>query len=104
MSPSKQVSRTGGGSKTAKILYRPWGLVASILGGMVASKVFHLVWTRVDPQSTDDPPTALQSEYRLGKIVIAALAQGAIYSVVKALIDRGGARLFERWTGEWPGS
>jgi hypothetical protein len=23
--------------------------------------------------------------------------------VVKAAIDRGGARVFQRWTGEWPG-
>ncbi|MCK5890171.1 MAG: DUF4235 domain-containing protein [Aeromicrobium sp.] len=100
MSTSRETEKP---SKTAKILYRPWGLVASILGGLVASKVFHQVWKRVDPQASDDPPTALQSEYRLPKIVLAALAQGAIYSVVKALIDRGGARLFQKWTGEWPG-
>jgi hypothetical protein len=30
--------------------------------------------------------------------------QGAIFSVVKTVIDRQGARLFERLTGEWPGS
>src|SRR5665647_1722657 len=30
--------------------------------------------------------------------------QGAIYSLVKTLIDRGGARAVQRWTGEWPGS
>lgn len=90
-------------SKTAKILYRPWGLAASILGGLVASQIFHQVWKRVDPNASDDPPKPLQSEYRLRKIVIAALAQGAIYAVVKALIDRGGARLFQKWTGEWPG-
>jgi hypothetical protein len=32
-----------------------------------------------------------------------AALQGAIYAVVKAAIDRSGARAFERWTGEWPG-
>ncbi|WP_408632955.1 DUF4235 domain-containing protein [Mycolicibacterium mengxianglii] len=35
---------------------------------------------------------------------MAAAIQGAIYSVVKTLIDRQGARLFEKATGEWPGS
>ncbi|HEX3929631.1 MAG TPA: DUF4235 domain-containing protein, partial [Nocardioides sp.] len=44
----------------------------------------------------------LASGYRLRKVLLAALIQGAIYSVVKALIDRGGARAFERWTGDWP--
>jgi hypothetical protein len=90
-------------SKAAKILYRPWGLVASVLGGLIAGQVFQQVWKRLDPDSSDDPPTPLQSEYSLRKILLAALVQGAVFSVVRALINRGGARAFERWTGEWPG-
>jgi hypothetical protein len=90
-------------SKSAQILYRPWGLVASLLGGLLAGQIFQQVWKRLDPDSSDDPPTPLQSEYRLPKILVAALIQGAIFSAVRALINRGGARVFERWTGEWPG-
>ena len=90
-------------SKAAKILYRPWGLAASLIGGVVAGQVFQQVWKRLDPDSSGDPPKPLQSEYRLRKILVAALVQGAIFSVVRALINRGGARAFERWTGEWPG-
>jgi hypothetical protein len=90
-------------SRSAKILYRPWGLMASLVGGLVAGQVFQQIWKRVDPDSSDDPPKPLQSEYSLQKILVAALVQGAIFSVVRALINRGGARLFQRWTGEWPG-
>jgi hypothetical protein len=90
-------------SKSAKVLYRPWGLVASLLGGLIAGQVFQQVWKRLDPDSSEDPPKPLESEYRLRKILIAALIQGAIFSFVRALINRGGARVFERWTGEWPG-
>ncbi len=90
-------------TRTAKVLYRPWGLAASLLGGLIAGQIFQRVWGRIDPEGTGDPPTPLQSEYRLPKILVAALIQGAIFSVVRALIDRGGARAFERWTGEWPG-
>ena len=90
-------------SKSAKILYRPWGLIASLVGGLIAGQIFQQVWKRIDPGGSDDPPTPLQSEYQLPKILIAALVQGAIFSAVRALINRGGARLFERWTGEWPG-
>jgi hypothetical protein len=90
-------------SKAAKILYRPWGLVASLLGGLIAGQMVQLLWKHLDPGSPDDPPTPLQSEYRLPKILIAALVQGAIFPAVRALINRGGARAFERWTGEWPG-
>jgi len=90
-------------SKSAAILYRPWGLVASLLGGLIAGQVFQQVWRRLDPDSPEDPPKPLESEYRLRKILIAAAVQGAIFTVVRALINRGGARVFERWTGEWPG-
>jgi hypothetical protein len=90
-------------SRSAKILYRPWGLIASLVGGLIAGQVFQQLWKRVDPDASDDPPKPLQSEYPLAKILVAALVQGAIFSVVRALINRGGARLFERWTGEWPG-
>jgi hypothetical protein len=90
-------------STSAQILYRPWGLVASMVGGLIAGQVFQQVWKRLDPDSADDPPKPLQSEYPLRKILFAALIQGAIFSIVRATINRGGARVFERWTGEWPG-
>jgi len=89
---------------TAKILYRPVGLVSSILGGLVASAIFKQVWKRASPGEKPDPPTALQTEYPFKEILLAAAVQGVIYSLVKTVIDRQGARVFERWTGEWPGS
>jgi hypothetical protein len=91
------------GSKSAKILYRPWGMVGSLVGGIVAGQIFQQMWKRLAPGDQEDPPKPLESEYRLRQVLIAALVQGAIFAVVRALINRGGARLFERWTGEWPG-
>ena len=91
-------------SKSARILYRPVGLASSILGGLLAGIVFKQVWRRATPGDRSDPPKALESEYDLKEILIAATVQGAIFSLVKTLIDRGGARVFQRWTGEWPGS
>lgn len=90
-------------SKSAKLLYRPVGMAGSIFGGLVASFIFKQVWQRAAPGDQPDPPKPLESEYPLKQILIAAVVQGAIYSLVKTLIDRGGARAFERWTGEWPG-
>lgn len=93
-------------STSAKVLYRPVGVVSSMAGGMVASAVFKQVWKRVSPSTNEnsDVPGPLESEYPFKEILLAAVLQGAIYAGVKAVIDRQGARAFQRATGEWPGS
>ena len=91
-------------SKSAKMLYRPIGLASSIIGGIVASMIFKQVWRRAAPGDHADPPKALETEYPFKEILVAAAIQGALYSLVKTVIDRGGARAFQRWTGEWPGN
>ena len=85
----------------AKLAYRPVGIIASIAAGAIASAVFKQIWKRVADE--DDAPSAMQSEYSLGQVLLAATIQGAIFAAVKALIDRGGAKGFQRLTGSWPG-
>jgi hypothetical protein len=86
-----------------KALYRPVGWVCSVVAGVVAGVVFKRLWRRITHGDHDKAPSALQSEYGMREILLAATLQGAIAGGVKALIDRGGARAFQRWTGEWPG-
>jgi len=88
-------------SKTAKLAYRPVGLASSVIGGLVAGAVFKQVWRQAP--GPDETPNPLESEYTFREVLMAAAIQGAIFGVVKAAIDRGSARAFQRWTGEWPG-
>ena len=97
------MAREKKGTKTARILYRPIGIMSGILGGIIAGQLFKQVWKYGTPGPNADAPDALQSEYRMRNIVAAAALQGAIFATVKALVDRAGARAFQRWTGEWPG-
>jgi len=91
------------GSTSAKILYRPIGLLSSVVAGVIAGQVFKQTWKHAAPGDQEDAPRALESEYPLRQVLVASAVQGAIFAVVKAAITRGGARVFQRWTGEWPG-
>jgi hypothetical protein len=86
-----------------KALYRPVGWVCSVVAGLLAGVVFKRLWSRITHGEHERAPSALQSEYGTPEILVAAALQGAIAGGVKALIDRGGAKAFQRWTGEWPG-
>lgn len=90
-------------STSAKILYRPIGLVSGIVSGALAGVLFKQLWKVASPSHSKDTPKALESEFPLRAILVAAAVQGAIYATVKALVDRGGARAFEKTFGEWPG-
>jgi chorismate-pyruvate lyase len=88
-------------SKGAKLVYRPIGLVGGILAGMVSGMLFKQVWKVVAKE--EDAPQALQSEYSMREVVLAAALQGAIFAATKAAIERAGARGFTQLTGAWPG-
>ena len=90
-------------SKSAKIVYRPVGLATSMLSGIIAGQLFRLVWKKATP-GDKDAPGPLETEYPLKEIFVAAAIQGAIYAVVRTAVDRQGARLYQRWTGKWPGN
>ncbi len=97
MRPQKQ------STTSAKILYKPVGITSSIIAGVIAGRLVQVTWKHATPGDAADPPQPLESEYRMREVLAAAALQGAVFSLVKAITQRGGARLFERWTGEWPG-
>jgi hypothetical protein len=88
-------------NKGAKLAYRPVGMIAGLVAGSLSGIVFKQIWKLIAKE--EDAPTALQSEYRMREVVLAAAIQGAIFAAVKAAGDRAGARGFTQLTGTWPG-
>jgi len=84
-----------------KLLYAPFGILFGVLGGLLGGQIFKQVWKRISDEK--DAPQARESEYGWGEVLPAAALQGAIFALVKAAVDRGGAKGFERFTGVWPG-
>lgn len=81
-------------------LYKPLGLVFSVLGGIIAGMIFKQIWKLIPGE--DEPPRARESEHSWREVIPAAAVQGAVFGVVKAVFDRGGARAFEKLTGVRP--
>jgi Protein of unknown function (DUF4235) len=97
------MSRELPATKSVRMLYRPFALVFSTAGGLIAARVFREVWMRATPHHRTQAPTALESQFKTRHVLVGAAVQGAVFGVVKAGMDRAGARAFQRWTGDWPG-
>ena len=85
----------------AKLIYKPFGLIVGVLGGLAARAVFKRVWSAAGHE--DDAPKATDEDKGWREVVLAAAAEGAVFGGVKALIDRAGATGFAWLTGAWPG-
>jgi len=66
-----------------KILYKPFGIIAGLIGARIAKAIFGALWDRIDQ---DAPPQPTTEQASLSKAV-----------------DRAGARAFHYLTGIWPG-
>lgn len=84
-----------------KFLYKPFGVVVSVLGGLLAGMVFKRTWRAIAGE--DDSPHATDRQRGWGEIVTAAALEGALFGAVKAAVDRAGATGFAHVTGTWPG-
>lgn len=85
----------------AKLLYKPFGLLFGVLGGLAAGAIFKRVWRAAAHE--EEAPKATDARKGWGEVIAAATVEGAVFGGVKALIDRAGATGFERVTGAWPG-
>jgi predicted metal-dependent enzyme (double-stranded beta helix superfamily) len=83
-----------------KLSYRPLGLGFSVAGGVLAGMLFKQVWKLLAGE--EDAPKATDQERTWREVLLAAALQGAIFAVVKAAADRGGAKGVRRLTGAWP--
>jgi uncharacterized protein DUF4235 len=85
----------------ARLIYKPFGLIVSVLGGLVAGAIFKRVWRTVADE--EDAPKATDERKTWAEVAVAAAAEGAVFGGVKALLDRAGATGFAKVTGAWPG-
>ena len=82
------------------LIYKPFGIVLGLLGGLLGKKLFDFAWTKLDDQ---EPPVATTEDTSWRRLLAAAAVQGVIFRVTRFVIDRYGAIGFRYLTGVWPG-
>ncbi|AUG75014.1 Integral membrane protein [Kitasatospora sp. MMS16-BH015] len=83
-----------------KILYKPLGLLFGALAGVAAGALFRRLWAVLGHE--DDAPSPTDPEQTWKEVLTAAALHGAVFALVKAAVDRGGAAATHRLTGTWP--
>ncbi len=83
-----------------RILYKPFAIVAGVIGAKLGQSAFKALWSRVDQA---EPPKPRTEEAPLPKVVGAAVLEAATMAGVGAAVDRASARVFHYLTGIWPG-
>ncbi|MFC0509296.1 DUF4235 domain-containing protein [Micromonospora costi] len=84
----------------SRAAYKPVGVLLGIAAGTVAGAIFRQVWKLT--AGDGEAPDATDEDRHWGEILAAAALQGAIFAVVRAAVDRGGAVGVRRLTGRWP--
>jgi hypothetical protein len=82
------------------IIYKPIGIIAGVLAGLLSTKVFNWIWGKFDDE---DPPKPSTEWVEWSKLLPAAAIQGVIFKTVRVVVDRGTAKGFHYLTGIWPG-
>jgi len=84
-----------------KLTWKAVSLLVSMLGGAAAGAIFKQVWKFA--RHEDDAPEATDTSRGWAEILLAAAIQGAIFGLVKAVLDRSAAVSAQKLTGAWPG-
>jgi Protein of unknown function (DUF4235) len=84
-----------------QLQYKAVGMLAGTIGGLIAGAIFKRAWKAVARQ--DEAPKPTDARRGWPEVLLAAAFEGAIFSVVRAAVDRGTAEGTRKLTGVWPG-
>jgi Protein of unknown function (DUF4235) len=84
----------------SKLMFLPVSIGGGLLAGLIGKKLFGVLWGAIDDQ---EPPSAEHRAVSVPKLVLALLIEGALFSLIRGLVDRGSRHAFARATGAWPG-
>jgi hypothetical protein len=83
-----------------KVLYKPLGMIAKLVGRRAGRTAFRGVWERVG--DTDYPPAPNAGYRPLSSVFFTAALEAAVLAGVGAVCDQLAGRVFHQLVGAWP--
>jgi hypothetical protein len=83
-----------------KVLFIPVGILTSLVAGALARWGVRRIWAAFDDEDAPEPD---QREATFARLVPALLLEGAVFRLVKGVVDNSSRRSFQHLTGRWPG-
>lgn len=83
-----------------KILFLPFSIVAGLIAGLIGKQTFEAIWGLIDDE---EPPDSEHRDISVPKMLIAVGLQGAIFAMVRKLVDHQARKAFLGTFGAWPG-
>lgn len=82
-----------------KLLYKPFGMIAGIVGARAGRQAFRAIWGRV---SSEPKPAPGEPDVSITRVVTAAALEAATLAAVGAAVRVLSARVFHHLVGVWP--
>jgi hypothetical protein len=83
-----------------KMMFVPISLGSGLVAGLIGKKLFQLIWGAIDDEQA---PKAEHRYVSVPKLVAALAIEGALFALIRGLVDHGSRQAFARATGAWPG-
>ncbi|HEY1508738.1 MAG TPA: DUF4235 domain-containing protein [Solirubrobacteraceae bacterium] len=83
-----------------KLIFLPFSIGSGVLAGLIGKKAFEAIWGAIDDEQAPKPEHRYVS---FPKLIAALAIEGALFALIRGLVDHGSRRAFTRVTGSWPG-
>jgi hypothetical protein len=84
----------------SRLIFTPVSIVTGLLAGLLGKRIFRGLWGVVDDE---EPPKPEERPVPLGRLALALTIEGALFRLVKGLVEHGSRHAFCQLTGSWPG-
>jgi len=83
-----------------KLLFTPISIGSGLVAGIIGRKLFSVLWGLVDDEEAPKPE---HRRVEPVKLVTALAIEGALFALIRGMVDHGSRHAYLRLTGEWPG-